>query len=85
MESTFTNTAENPRVQFFGNVAIGNDIKVNELLKAYHAVILAYGAAKDRTLDIPGEDLRYVSGFEWGKAFVGPLCPKAKFFFIFVL
>ena len=65
VENTFTNTAEDPRVQFFGNVAIGNDIKVSELLKAYHAVILAYGAAKDRTLDIPGEDLRYVLRFEW--------------------
>ena len=58
MENTFTNIAENPRVQFLGNVAVGKDITVAELLTAYHAVILAYGAAKDRTLDIPGEDLR---------------------------
>ena len=82
MESTFTNTAENPRVQFFGNVAIGKDIKVNELLKAYHAVILAYGAAKDRTLDIPGEDLRYVSRFEWRHncKIIGLFYPKTNQF-----
>jgi ferredoxin--NADP+ reductase len=41
-----------------GNVGVGKDITVAELLTAYHAVILAYGAAKDRTLDIPGENLR---------------------------
>ena len=58
VESTFTNTAENSRVRFLGNVTIGHDIKVCELRSAYHAVILAYGAAKDRTLDIPGEKLK---------------------------
>ena len=57
MENTFTTIAENPRVQFLGNIAVGKDITVTELLSAYHAVILAYGAAKDRTLDIPGENL----------------------------
>lgn len=68
VENTFTNIAENPRVKFFGNVAIGSDIKIDELLKAYHAVILAYGAAKDRTLDIPGENLRNVIS---ARSFVG--------------
>ena len=58
VENTFTNIAENPRVRFLGNVGVGKDITVPELLTAYHAVILAYGAAKDRTLDIPGENLR---------------------------
>ena len=58
VENTFTNIAENPRVQFMGNVEFGKDITTKELLASYHAVILAYGAAKDRNLEIPGETLR---------------------------
>ena len=34
----------------------GQDVKVKELREAYDAVVLAYGAAKDRTLNIPGEN-----------------------------
>ena len=34
----------------------GQDVKVTELRDAYDAVVLAYGAAKDRTLNIPGEN-----------------------------
>ena len=34
----------------------GKDIKVKELREAYDAVVLAYGAAKDRTLNIKGEN-----------------------------
>ena len=35
---------------------LGKDIKVKELREAYDAVVLAYGAAKDRTLNIKGEN-----------------------------
>ena len=44
-----------------GNVAVGSDdLRVSELRKCYNAVVLAYGAAKDRQLDIPGESLANV-------------------------
>ncbi|XP_067005903.2 NADPH:adrenodoxin oxidoreductase, mitochondrial [Anabrus simplex] len=55
--NTFTKTAHNPRVRFVGNVALGQDVTVQELKQAYHAVCFTYGANKDRTLGIPGEDL----------------------------
>ena len=49
------------QVRFVGNVAVGSDdLRVSELRKCYNAVVLAYGAAKDRQLDIPGESLANV-------------------------
>jgi ferredoxin--NADP+ reductase len=39
------------------NVEVGKDIAVEELRRAYHAVVLAYGASSDRRLGVPGEDL----------------------------
>jgi hypothetical protein len=56
------------RVSFFGNVEVGRDVKLNELLSLYDAVVLATGAARDRPLGIAGEDLRGVLG---SGAFVG--------------
>ena len=44
-------------VSFLGNVTVGRDISVEELRTHYDAVLLAYGAAADRRLGIPGEDL----------------------------
>ncbi|XP_050393659.1 NADPH:adrenodoxin oxidoreductase, mitochondrial [Patella vulgata] len=55
--NTFTQTAENERCSFMGNITIGKDITVADLQKAYTAVVLSYGADADRTLGIPGEDL----------------------------
>lgn len=46
-----------PGVRFLGNVEVGTDVSVAELLDCYDAVVLAYGAADDRRLEIPGEDL----------------------------
>lgn len=37
---TFTKTAQNPRVNFFGNVKLGKDISMKQLLYSYHAVVL---------------------------------------------
>ncbi|HEY9290015.1 MAG TPA: NADP oxidoreductase, partial [Microlunatus sp.] len=42
---------------FFGNVAIGRDLTVEELRGVTDAVIYAYGAASDRHLEVPGEEL----------------------------
>lgn len=51
----FTETLRNPSVKFFGNVNIGSDLKINELLEAYNCVVLAYGSHGENYLNIPGE------------------------------
>jgi len=55
-------------VRFVGQLSIGKDIAVAELLGLYDAVVLATGAPSDRPLGIPGEDLK---GVEGSAAFVG--------------
>src|SRR3954466_3686133 len=57
-----------PNVRFVGNVSIGDDVSVDELLSLYDAVVLATGAPHDRPLGIPGSDLTGVIG---SAAFVG--------------
>lgn len=49
--------ASDPRFKFWGNVTVGSDIKVEELKPHYHALVFTNGAASDRRLGIPGEDL----------------------------
>jgi ferredoxin--NADP+ reductase len=46
-----------PRVRFIGNCEIGSDIAVDELRERYDAVVLTYGASRDRQLELPGEEL----------------------------
>ena len=57
LSSTLQRILEHESVRFFGNVNVGEDVTVPELLADYHAVVYAYGAAVDRKLGIPGEDL----------------------------
>lgn len=57
VQVAFERTAALPGFRFFGNVEVGRDVSVPELLAGYHAVLFATGAALDRRLDIPGEDL----------------------------
>jgi NADPH-dependent glutamate synthase beta subunit-like oxidoreductase len=64
----YDKVAETAGVDFIGNVCIGRDISVAELIDLYDAVILAIGAPHDRNLGIPGEDLPGVVG---SAAFVG--------------
>ena len=64
----YDKVAEEATVGFIGNVTIGADVSVAELLELYDAVILAVGAPHDRKLGIPGEDLPGVVG---SAAFVG--------------
>ncbi|HZQ37753.1 MAG TPA: FAD-dependent oxidoreductase, partial [Dehalococcoidia bacterium] len=45
------------RFRFYGNLRVGQDLAHQDLLDHHHAVIYASGAASDRRLDIPGEDL----------------------------
>lgn len=53
--NSFTAIANNDRVNFYGNVGLGEDIKLEELIDAYHAVVLCYGSAKEKLLGIEGE------------------------------
>ena len=64
----YDKVADTAGVDFIGNVRIGRDISVAELLDLYDAVILAIGAPHDRKLGITGEDLPGVVG---SAAFVG--------------
>jgi ferredoxin--NADP+ reductase len=51
------NILEAPGVRFLGNVDVGVDLSLDDLRRHYDAVVLAGGAAVDRRLGIPGEDL----------------------------
>ncbi|KPF70802.1 pyridine nucleotide-disulfide oxidoreductase [alpha proteobacterium AAP81b] len=55
-------------VRFLGNVMLGRDVSIDELLKLYDAVVLSVGAPHDKALGIPGDDLPGVVG---SGAFVG--------------
>jgi ferredoxin--NADP+ reductase len=44
-------------IRFLGNVDVGVDVQVSELLEHYDAVMLTYGASSDRHLGIDGEEL----------------------------
>ena len=55
-------------VRFVGNVLVGQDVSIGELLGLYDAVVMATGAPADRSLGIPGDDLPGVIG---SAAFVG--------------
>lgn len=48
---------EQPEVRFLGNVDVGTDVTVDELRGLYDAVLVATGAAVDRRLGVPGEEL----------------------------
>lgn len=55
-----------------GNISIGNrpgELPLQTLIPHYDAILFAYGASKDRTLGIPGEDT--LKGVYSARAFVG--------------
>lgn len=71
-EDKFREVAESPNFNFIGNLAIGTEpgsLPLTELAPHYHAILFAYGASKDRTLGIPGEDT--LRGIYSARAFVG--------------
>jgi ferredoxin--NADP+ reductase len=53
----FERIADQPGFRFLGNVELGRDLKQEDLVRLYDAVIYAVGAQTDRRLGIPGEDL----------------------------
>ena len=64
----YDRTMQDVRLRYLGNVEVGRDVSVAELLDAYDAVVLACGAPRDNRLGVPGEDLPNVFG---SNAFVG--------------
>lgn len=48
---------ETPGVRFLGGIEVGTDVSVEDLLACYDAVVYCTGAAVDRRLGVPGEDL----------------------------
>ncbi|KAK1641233.1 hypothetical protein BDP81DRAFT_458077 [Colletotrichum phormii] len=76
-QDKFTEVAASPKFNFMGNVSIGDvgrhpdscNVPFPTLLRNYDAVLLAYGAAKDRTLGIPGES--NLQGVYSARQFVG--------------
>ena len=66
--TVYARIAESEAFRFFGNVNVGEDVSVEELKQAYHAVVFTCGAQTDRRLGIPGEDLR---GSHTATEFVG--------------
>ena len=64
----YEKVALSDNVRFLGNVCVGSDVAIEELLGLYDAVILATGAPNDRPLTLPGSDLPGVIG---SAAFVG--------------
>jgi adrenodoxin-NADP+ reductase len=57
----FDSVLAHDKVRFFGGIGLGTteethvSLNVHQLQKAYNAVVLAYGASKDKALRIPGE------------------------------
>ncbi|MGE3679813.1 MAG: FAD-dependent oxidoreductase [Burkholderiales bacterium] len=65
---TYDAIARQPGFRYFGNVEVGRDVSVDELLGTHHAVVLCYGASRDAPLGIPGENL---AGSHAATEFVG--------------
>lgn len=57
ISATLRKVLEDPAVRFLGNVEVGTQLTLEDLHRHYDAVIFACGAAIDRRLAIPGEDL----------------------------
>ncbi|MEU9776137.1 FAD-dependent oxidoreductase [Streptomyces sp. NPDC047968] len=58
LQSSLRAVLEDERIEFLGNVEAGAPgLGPGRLLELYHAVVYCVGAARDRRLGIPGEDL----------------------------
>lgn len=64
----FEEIARSPGFNLVGNITVGEQVSVEELKGAYHAVVFACGAQNDRRMNIPGEDLK---GSHTATEFVG--------------
>ncbi|GAB17169.1 putative ferredoxin--NADP(+) reductase [Gordonia effusa NBRC 100432] len=68
VEQTLAGIAAHANFNYLLNVTVGRDVTHQELADNYHAVIYAVGAATEKSLGIPGEDL---PGSVSGVDFVG--------------
>ncbi|MBD0735599.1 FAD-dependent oxidoreductase [Streptomyces sp. CBMA29] len=58
LQGSLRKVLEDPRVRFLGNVGVGPaPLTPERLLGLYHAVVYCVGAATDRRLGVPGEEL----------------------------
>ena len=57
VSKAFEKIAQRPGFRFMGNVEVGRDVRHEELVERYEAVLYAVGSQTDRRLGIPGEDL----------------------------
>ncbi|MEW2414420.1 FAD-dependent oxidoreductase [Streptomyces sp. NPDC046866] len=68
LQNNLRTVLEDTRIRFLGNLEVGGPrLPTARLLDLYHAVVYCVGAARDRTLGIPGEDL---AGVHSATAFV---------------
>ncbi|WP_328840800.1 FAD-dependent oxidoreductase [Streptomyces europaeiscabiei] len=59
LQNNLRTVLEHERVRFLGGVRVGRDgVPAARLRELYHAVVYCVGAAADRRLGIPGEELR---------------------------
>ncbi|KAL8756184.1 MAG: hypothetical protein Q9199_003102 [Rusavskia elegans] len=68
-QDKFTEVASSPDFTFIGNIKVGQDVSLKSFTNHYDAVVFAYGASKDRKLEIPGED--QLNGIYSARDFVG--------------
>ncbi|MFD9686278.1 FAD-dependent oxidoreductase [Kitasatospora sp. NPDC059088] len=54
---SFASVFHDPRLRMHLNLEVGTDVTHEELAAHHHAVVYAVGAAADRRLGVPGEDL----------------------------
>jgi glutamate synthase (NADPH/NADH) small chain len=54
------NVLEEEGIQFICNANVGVNVRVNDIMRDYHAVVLAGGSTIPRDLNIPGRDLKGV-------------------------
>lgn len=57
VRDTLDRVLDHPAVRFVGNVEVGVDLTLGQLREFYDAIVLTYGASRDRALGIPGENL----------------------------
>ena len=57
VRDTLDKVLDKPGIRFIGNLEVGVDVSLAELHEYFDAVILTYGASRDRRLEIEGEDL----------------------------
>ncbi|MGW6942749.1 FAD-dependent oxidoreductase [Streptomyces xanthophaeus] len=68
LQGSLRTVLEDERIRFLGRVEVGGEqLPTGRLLELYHAVVYCVGAARDRLLDIPGEEL---AGVHSATAFV---------------